>query len=188
MTHASGLWCRANKQPKRQVVYRDKIVEVPVDRVVTVERQVQSRTPLTRTHGHTRVSCACANLAGREEGGSDGGGSERQGERESARARERETLLSVLPEDARVKSASPLPCTLASIAHEHARTHAYGGCNVSTRALFHTHSLSLFRSLALTSKDRFSFSFSVSFSPLSVSLSCARGLACLQSRIEHLAG
>lgn len=30
---------------KRQVVYRDKIVEVPVDRLVTVEKPVRSRLP-----------------------------------------------------------------------------------------------------------------------------------------------
>jgi len=70
------------------VVYRDKIVEVPVDRLVTVEKQVQSRTLLRCARTGTQVLGRMFR-PGRE-GGMQGGrkeGRERREGREGGRKR-----------------------------------------------------------------------------------------------------
>jgi len=86
-----------------------------------------------RTHRHTGPRAHVPTWqggrdAGREEGreGEEGGEGGREEEmKEKAREKEREKagekdFIQVLPEDARKKSASPLLCTRARDAHEHA--------------------------------------------------------------------
>ena len=62
-----------------------------------------------------------------------------------------------------------------------ARTHAYGGCKVSTRALSHTHSLSLSRSLALSLSPAKTVSLSFALSLLSLTHSLAQEASCVCS-------